>query len=106
MLSSHHVKTQCKIEFTYASHCVSKNVTPRRMLKKCFLIAKINRWNNSFQNMFDILKARVVRLAGKTYFVKKKTKIMDNFSNTLTLEGAGGQTDDTRYHSPSLTPVL
>ena len=29
------VMTQCKIEFTYASHCVSKNVTPRRMLKKC-----------------------------------------------------------------------
>ena len=28
--------TQCKIEFTYAPHCVSKNVTPRRMLKKCF----------------------------------------------------------------------
>ena len=31
--------TQCKIEFTYASHCVSKNLTPRRMLKKCFLDA-------------------------------------------------------------------
>ena len=28
--------TQCKIEFTYAPQCVSKNVTPRRMLKKCF----------------------------------------------------------------------
>ena len=26
--------TQCKIEFTYASHCVSKNVMPRRMLRK------------------------------------------------------------------------
>ena len=34
--------TQCKIEFTYASHCVSKNMTPRRMLKKCFLIAQMN----------------------------------------------------------------
>ena len=32
-------KTQCKIEFTYASsHCVSKTATPRRMLKKCFFI--------------------------------------------------------------------
>ena len=28
--------TQYKNEFTYASHCVSKNVTPRRMLKKYF----------------------------------------------------------------------
>ena len=25
----------------YASHCVSKNLTPRRMLKNCFLIAQI-----------------------------------------------------------------
>ena len=48
-------KTQCKIEFTYASHCVNKNVTPPRMLKKCFLIAKIKRWNNSFQNMYNML---------------------------------------------------
>ena len=35
--------TQCKIEFTYASHCVSKNMTPHRMLKKCLLIAQMNR---------------------------------------------------------------
>ena len=36
------IMTQFKIGFTYASHCVSKNVTPRRMLKKCFLIAQMN----------------------------------------------------------------
>ena len=36
-------------------------------------------------------------LAGKTFFVQKKTpKIMDNFSDRLTLEGTGGHTDDTR----------
>ena len=48
--------------------------------------------------MYGILKAKVDHLAGKTYFVKKtKTpKIMDNFSDRLTLEDAGGQTDDTR----------
>ena len=57
--------TQCKIEFTYASHCVGKNLTPRRMLKNSFLIAQIIRWNNSFQNMYD--------MAGKTYFVQKNT---------------------------------
>ena len=42
--------------------------------------------------MYDMLKAKVDRLAGKIYFVlKKKTKtpkIMDNFWNMLTLEGA------------------
>ena len=47
--------TQCKIEFTYASHCVTKNLTPRRMLKKGLLIGKINRWNISFHNMYDML---------------------------------------------------
>ena len=26
-------RTQCKIEFKYASHCVSKKLTPRRMPK-------------------------------------------------------------------------
>ena len=91
------VMTRCKIEFTYASHCVSKNLTPRRMLKKCFLIAKIIRWNKSFQNMYDMLQTKVDRLAEKTNFVTKKTpKIMDNFLERLTLEGAGCQTDDTR----------
>ena len=30
---THPHMTHCKIEFTYASHCVSKNLTPRRMLK-------------------------------------------------------------------------
>ena len=50
--------------------------------------------------MYDILWTKIDHLAGKIYFVQKiprKTpKIMDNFSDMLTLEGAGGQTDDTR----------
>ena len=70
---AHVRKTQCKIEFTYASHCVSKNLTPRRMLKTSFLIAQIIGWNNSFQNIYDMLWAKVDHLAGKTYFVKKNT---------------------------------
>ena len=46
--------------------------------------------------MYDMLQTKVDRLAGKTYFVNKKTpKIMDNFLERPTLEGAGGQTDDT-----------
>ena len=42
--------------------------------EKVFLIAKINRWNNSIQNMYDMLWANVDHLAGKTYFVRKKRK--------------------------------
>ena len=93
-------KTQCKIEFTYAPHCVSRNLTPHMILKKGSLIAQINRWNNNFQNMYYMLWAKVDRLAGKTYFVQKQhlktPKLIDNFSDRLTLEGAGGQTHVTR----------
>ena len=50
--------------------------------------------------MYDMLKAKVDRLARKIYFVPKKTQktptIMDNFSDRLTFEVAGGQTNDTR----------
>ena len=78
--------------------CVSKILTPCRMLKKSSLIAKINRWNNSFQNMYDMPQAKVNCLASKTFVQKiprKTPKIMDNFSDRLTFEGAGGQNDDT-----------
>ena len=88
------ITTRCQILCSMRLQCVSKILTPRRMLKKSSLIAKINRWNNSFQNKYNMLKAKVDRLAGKTYFVKRKhlktPKIMDNFSYRLTLEGAGG----------------
>ena len=66
-------KMQCKIEFLYASHCVSKNLTPRRMLKTSFLIAQIIGWNNSFQNMYDMLKAKWTVWPGKLILLKKKT---------------------------------
>ena len=49
------ITRQGKIEFTYASHCVSKNLKPRRMLKTSFLKAQIIGWNISFQNMYDML---------------------------------------------------
>ena len=51
--------------------CGCKILTPRRMLKKFLLIAKINRWNNSSQNMYGMLWVKVDRLAGKTFFPKK-----------------------------------
>ena len=47
--------TRCQILCSMRLQCVSKILTPRRMLKKSSLIAKINRWNNSFQNMYDML---------------------------------------------------
>ena len=43
--------TRCQILCTMRLQCVSKILTPRRMLQKTWLIAQINLWNNSFQNM-------------------------------------------------------
>ena len=43
-----------------------------------------------------MLYAKVDRLAGKIYFVQKILKIMDSFSDMLTLENAGRQWNDTR----------
>ena len=69
---------------------------PRRMLKKCLLIAKINRWNNSFQHMYDMLYVKVDRLTGKTFFLPKNTKKSvfwrTQFQGFLTLDGAVCQT--------------
>ena len=42
------------------------------MLQKTSLIAKINLWNNSFQNMYDMLEVKVDRFARKTFFLPKK----------------------------------
>ena len=78
-------------------HCVSKNLTPRRILKKCFLIAKINHWNNSFPRVcMTCYSQKMTVWPGKLILSKKKPKIIDNFSDWLSLEGSGGQTDETR----------
>ena len=47
--------TRCQVLCSMRLQCVSKILTPCRMLKKSSLIAKITRWNNSFQNMYDML---------------------------------------------------
>ena len=44
-------KTRCQILCTMRLQCVSKILTPRRMLQKTWLIAEINLWTNSFQNL-------------------------------------------------------
>ena len=67
-------RKQCRIEFTYQSHCVySKNVAPLRMHLNWVQIAQIIAKCHSFPNMYDMLEAKVDRLAGKTYFVQKNT---------------------------------
>ena len=48
-------RTWCQILCSMRLQCVSKILMPRRMLQKTSLIAKINLWNNSFQNMYDML---------------------------------------------------
>ena len=44
------------------------------MLQKIWLIAKINLWTNSFQNMYDMLWVKVDRSARKTFFLQKKRR--------------------------------
>ena len=62
---------------------VSKNLTPRRMLKKDLLIAKINRWNNSFQNMYDMLLVKLDRFAMKTFFSQTNAKKQPFLADTI-----------------------
>ena len=51
----------------------SKNLTPCRLHSNAFLIAQIIGKCHSFPNMYDMLWAKVDRLAGKAYFVQKNT---------------------------------
>ena len=67
-------KTWCQILCSIRLKCVSKILTPCRMLKKCLLIAKINRWNNSFQNMYDMLQAKWTVWPGKLILPQKTPK--------------------------------
>ena len=63
--------TQCNLEFAYASHRVSKNLTPPRMLKKCFLAAKINQ---SFRICMTNYRQKLIVLPGKLILSKKSEK--------------------------------
>ena len=67
-------RTWCQILCTMRLQCVSKILTPRWMLQNTLLIAKINLWTNSFQNMYDMLQVRVARFARKTFFSKKNAE--------------------------------
>ena len=66
------IMTWCQILFTMRLQYVSKILTLRRMLQKTWLIAKINLWTNSFQNMYDMLQVKVDRFARNTFFFLQK----------------------------------
>ena len=55
------------------SHNVTKNRTGHRMHVEGPQICQINRWNNSFQNMYDMLQVKVDRFARKTFSYKKNS---------------------------------
>ena len=64
-------------------------------------ICQINRWNNSFQNMYGMLEATIDHLTRKIDFVQKKTTskspfLVDMNLGYLTLEGPGRQTVESR----------
>ena len=70
--------TRCQVLCSMRLQCVSKILTPRRMLKKTSLIAKINRWKNNFQNMYDMVKVKVDRFARKTFLKSSwKNNVID-----------------------------
>ena len=61
------------------SQNLTKNQTGNRMHVKGPQICQINRWNNSIQNMYGMLKATIDRLARKIDFVQKKHLIFAYF---------------------------
>ena len=67
------IMTRCQILCSMRLQCVCKILTPRRMLKKSSLVAKINGWNNSFQNRYVMLWVKVDRFARKTIRVPLKS---------------------------------
>ena len=52
------------------------------MLKKSSLIAKINGWNSSFQNMYDMLQVKVDRFARNTFFLQKNAEKQPFFEDS------------------------
>ena len=84
-------KTRFQLMVPVPNHNVTKNLTGHRMHIEGPEISLINRQINSFQNMYDMLQAKIDRLARKLVFVQKKTSKSPIFVCTnvgyLTLEG-------------------
>ena len=79
---------------------VLAKIDPSKDAQNFFFDSSNYRPEHSFQNIYDMLYAKWTVRRGKLILSKKhlKTpKIMDNFSDWLTLEDAEGQTDHTRF---------
>ena len=61
------------------SHNVTKNLTGQWMHVAGPQICQINCWNNSFQNMYGMLKAKIDRLAKKIEFCAKKKHLKNGY---------------------------
>ena len=89
--------TQCKIEFTYASLCQQKSDASQDAEKVFLKQLKLSAGTRALRICMICYRPKLTVWLEKNYFVNKKTpKIMDNFLERPTLEGAGGQTNDTR----------
>ena len=79
---------------------VTKNLTGCRIHVEGTQLSQIYRQINSFQDMHNMLKAKIDRLARKLVFVQTNTSKLPIFVCTnlgcLTLEGPRRQTVDTR----------
>ena len=52
------------------------------MHQKTWLIAQINLWTNSFQNMYDMLQVKVDRFARNTFFLQKNAEKQPFFEDS------------------------
>ena len=82
--------TRFQLILSVDSQNVAKSRTGHRMHVGGPQICQINRWNNSFQNMYGMLKTTIDRFARKIDFVQKNTSksaiLMDTNLGNLTVE--------------------
>ena len=97
------IRTRFQLLLPVHSHNVTKNMTGHRMHVEGPQIYHINRQTNSFQNMCDMLQAKIDRLTRKIDFVQKNTSkqffCVCTDLGYLTLAGPGRQTVYTRSTS-------
>ena len=81
------------------SQNVTKNWTDHRMHVEGIQICQINRWNNSFQNMYGMNRQQLTVWPGKSILCQRTPSfspiLVDTNLSYLTLEGPGRQTVDS-----------
>ena len=97
------LKTRFQLILPVDSDNVTKNRTDHRMHVEGPQICQINRWNNSFQNMYGMNRQQLTVWPGKSILCQKNTSfspiLVDTNLSYLTLERPGRQTVDTRSTS-------